>query len=119
MKYLHRYVERKCQLKSQQEIETVCDFMYQIISRKGTTENCIFVNYDLSLKAKLPLGDKVVPSLPIVTIYGENDWTKLIDDSAAERMSQLNRESRVFELPNSDHNLHYDNPIGLCKLLKK
>ena len=42
--------------------------------RKGTSEQCIFENFDLSLRAKLPLGDKIVPSLPVVIIYGQNDW---------------------------------------------
>lgn len=61
------------------------NYLYQIFMRNGTTEYGILLNFDFSLMAYLPLGTVEKLSnpeyqIPFSFIYGENDWTRVVDE---------------------------------------
>ena len=92
--------------------------------RPGTTEYAIMVNFNYSLYPHFPLGteDKLSnPDLPfgISFIYGQNDWTRVVDDDFAKIVCEKNKfeSSKFHEVPDSDHNMHMDNPSALAALM--
>ena len=92
--------------------------------RAGTTEYAIMVNFNYSLYPHFPLGtaDKLCnPDLPIAVsfIYGSNDWTRVVDDDFAIKVIEINKfeNSKFYEVPVSDHNMHMDNPDALAALM--
>lgn len=117
------------------EMKLVIDFWYQIFKRFDPTEYALLVNFDQNMQAKLPLGSpkklgrKNFP-IPISIIFGDDDWALIYDQGASEALiskNQFNADtgvkpprgtwSRYYILPDSDHNMHYDNYIGLTSLI--
>jgi len=82
------------------------------------------VNFNFSLQPHLPLGisqklaDPEFP-IPIAFAYGENDWTRVVDQDYAKVCVEANKfeDSKFFEVPNSDHNMHMDNPQALSHII--
>jgi len=101
--------------------------MFHIYQRSGTTEAALMVNFDLTLHAYLPLGteDKLAnPNFPIPVsfFYGSRDWVRNIDQDFAQNCVAANQEkfpdsSKFIEIPDSDHNMHMDNPQALCNAI--
>ena len=124
LKALQGFVERRQNVDKDEQIAVIRDYMFHIYQRSGTTEAALMVNFDLTLHAHLPLGteDKLAdPNFPIPVsfFYGSRDWVRMIDKDFAQNCVAANQEkfpdsSKFIEIPDSDHNMHMDNPQALC-----
>lgn len=66
-------------------------------------------------------------NVPFSFVFGDVDWVKSIDQEASARLIKERRDMVDSEsikqqynyhlLPDSDHNMFYDNPMGLSNLL--
>lgn len=78
-KWLNNWLDRRGKLTDEQR-EILVEYLYSIFMLDGTTEYAIMVMFDSSLHAVHPLHDKLAECLfPVSFIYGDRDWTKLID----------------------------------------
>ena len=71
------------------------DYLYHTTYPKGTTEYAIMVNFNFSLEAHLPLGTEEKYSnpdfpIPFSFIYGEKDWTRIVDKDCAKQCVEIN-----------------------------
>ena len=67
------------------------EYMYSIFVRDGTTEYAIMVMFDSSLHAVHPLHDQLAESsFPVSFIYGDRDWTKIIDQNTPDDIISRN-----------------------------
>jgi len=63
-----------------------------------------------------PLLGKI--ELPTVFIYGEHDWMDCAGGKKAVQLLQENhKDAQYFILPEAGHQLMFENPQGLCRLL--
>jgi len=94
--------------------------------QKGTTEYAIMVNFDFSLYPAIPLGTPELLAnpqfpIPVSFAYGEQDWTRVVDDDFAKThvvpVNPFKEESRFHIVPDSDHNMHMDNPNALAAII--
>jgi len=126
LKSLGRYAGRR-NLNGEAK-DSVRDYLYQIIMRPGSTEYALMVNFAPGLVCHLPLEDPsklANPNLPFAVsfIYGDNDWVGTMEQEAPQRTIDAllsgNNSARCHNLicPGSGHNLHMDNPIGLCNMI--
>jgi len=85
------YVERKwCRSHAvkPEMVGTVCDYLYQIYMRDGTTEYGPMVHFNSTVQAYFPAGDpknwgnKEIKT-PISFIYGDYDWVQIFEGDAA------------------------------------
>lgn len=58
--------------------------MYQIFMRKGTTEYSLAVLFEMTLTAKIPLGEDHMLSnpdfnVPFSFVFGDGDWVRSAD----------------------------------------
>ena len=73
---------------TEDQLDGVTDYLYQVFMRNGTTEHSVMVNLDSNLIAKIAVGqenmlkNKNIP-IPISFIYGDRDWVQLIEDDIA------------------------------------
>ena len=57
--------------------------------------------------------------LPISFVYGDNDWVrKEVDLDLADRLKDINKNIKVYQLADSTHDMLFDNPLNLCNLIK-
>ena len=93
----------------------MCDYIYQIFLRKGTTEYAIHVNFDQLFHAYVPLGTKdklgsdTFP-IPISIMVGDQDWTLNVEDDAAIKIVNHNRKlhgekSNYYIVKNCGHSM--------------
>jgi len=126
LKSLGRYAGRR-NLNGEAK-DSVRDYLYQIIMRPGSTEYALMVNFAPGLVCHIPLEDPsklANPNLPFAVsfIYGDNDWVGSMEQEAPQRTIDAllagNNSVRCHNLkcPGSGHNLHMDNPIGLCNMI--
>ena len=93
--------------------------MYTIFKLEGASEYSIMVLFDSSFHAVLPLHDSLAScAFPVSFIYGDNDWTRLLDHNTAEDIVS-NKGGKVHTLLNSDHNMHINNSEGLATCILK
>ena len=101
--------------------------------RKGTTEKGITNLFQLPLLAHIPLAKEEKlgnPAFPIAFsfIFGDRDWAARIDGGAAPRLVQKSTfyeqpcllsgtKSQYHLVPDSDHNMHMDNPLAFANLI--
>ncbi len=65
----------------------------------------------------IPLGTMPTFKKPISVIYGDSDWTNIIDDGAADLLVKGRDCSKVLYVKGSAHNLHMDNPQEFCNVI--
>ena len=93
---LDDYFEDK--IKDEDDRRIVHAYTYQMLMKKeATTEYALLVNFDPSFQAFLPLGtsEKLASTdfpIPLVFIYGENDWVKTMDDGAGLSCVKANKQ---------------------------
>ena len=122
---IERYVAQKQgESTSEEEKQSISDYMYQTMMRSGTTEQAIFLLFNPDLHAFLPLGHESKLgsqdfSVPVSFFYGENDWVLFVEEDAGQKCvnSNKNKQSRYHKVANADHNIHMDNPIELSQLI--
>jgi hypothetical protein len=94
--------------------------------QKGTQEHCIMINFDFSLYPAVPLGTPELLAnpefpIPVSFAYGAQDWTRVVDDDFAKThvvpVNPFKEESRFHIVPDSDHNMHMDNPNALAAVI--
>lgn len=114
---------------NENHIDDMRDYLYQIITRKSTTERAISINFGLGMDCYTPVGDKdglQNPNFPldIGFIYGEKhlDWVRNMDDDFAEKVvecrNRINPGQSSFNIcPDSGHNIHWNNPIALSNIM--
>lgn len=115
---LRKYVIKRQKCEADHMKEIVSRYLYQIFSRPGTTEFGLMICFNFSLQAHLPLGtpEKLLREdfpIPVSFIYGENDWTRVVDQDFGKQIVDVNSHKGKchFHLcPDSDHNMHMDNP---------
>ena len=112
-------------------VDDVLDYMYLVNVQESNQEMGIMINFNLKLEAVYPLAspEKLMSSdfpIPISIMYGDTDWVgglesdapKLICDSSKYKGNSENDEglliSKLHIVPTSDHQLHFDNPMGLA-----
>lgn len=105
--------------------------MFCVNSLDSKQEMGIMVNFNLKLEADFPLAteDKLLSKefpIPISIMYGESDWVRGLESEAPIQICEANKFAATSEneeglmvskyhlIPTSDHNLHFDNPIGLA-----
>ena len=126
MKVIEKVVVKnriKCDDKSMSRV--VQYYLFQVLLRKGTSEHAITVNFNFSLEPHLPLGtaEKLASPefpIPISFIYGDHDWTRVVDQDYAKvcvEANQFKEDSKFHLVPDSDHNMHMDNPEELSSLI--
>lgn len=98
--------------------------MYQMIMRKSTTDCSIMITFSLGLICQDPLNTKDKLSsgsfpIPVSFIYGEADWVRLVEKEGPQEVVDANPNvgSKVYVLPNSDHNMHMDNPVAFTNCI--
>ena len=95
--------------------------------RRGTTEYALGVNFKLDggIVAHLPLGadDKLLNpnfDLPFSFIYGDYDWVMNMDEGFSKLVVQKRQDPTKYKyitVPDSNHNLMMDNPLGLSNAI--
>ena len=52
-------------------------------------------------------------------VYGSDDWTRIVDRDYAKECIVANKhvDSQFFVVPDSDHNMHMDNPQALANTI--
>ena len=56
---------------------------------------------------------------PITFVYGDNDWVrKEVDFDLADKMAEKNTNFKVINIVDSTHDMVFDNPLGVCNLIK-
>lgn len=98
--------------------------MYQIYARPGKTEHALMILFSQSILAHIPLGtaEKLLnPNFRfgVSFVYGDSDWIRKIDEDAPELIASRRKQfkSKIHTLPDSGHLLHFDNPIGLARII--
>lgn len=122
---LRKYVIRRQKCDSIDMREQVTRYIYQIFQRRGTSEHALMICFNFSLQPHLPLGtaEKLnSPDFPIPVsfIYGSDDWTRVVDQDFGKEIVANNKQAGQckFSLcPDSDHNMHMDNPQALANLI--
>lgn len=122
---LKKYVVNRQKCDHDDMKETVTRYLYQIFMRPGTSEHGIMVCFNFSLQTTLALGtaEKLLnPEFPIPLsfVYGDKDWTRVVDQDFAKECVAANKfkeNSHFFLCPDSDHNMHMDNPQALANIL--
>ena len=57
--------------------------------------------------------------MPISFVYGDCDWVrKEVDLDQADKLKQINKNIKVYQLEDSTHDMLFDNPLNLCNLIK-
>ena len=86
--------------------------------RETTSDIGIQVEFTLPLQAIIPLsredrlGRKDFP-IPIAIFYGSIDWVMAVDGLASQKIIDNSEKNKLYMIPDSDHNMHMDNPQGL------
>ena len=82
----------------------------------------IFVCFDHYLHAVLPLDDEACLrglDIPISIVYGDIDWmTGVGTHDLLSSNPYKGTFSHQYTLEGSDHNLFFDNPTGLVRIIK-
>ena len=56
------------------------------------------------------------PEVKIDFLFGDEDW---MQPDGANRLSKDFKNMNVHQVKNSGHQLLFDNPIGVCKIIKE
>jgi hypothetical protein len=83
------------------------------------------VEFEPGIQAKIPLSNKeklCKESFPLALsfIYGELDWVLRLEKDAYAQVIEQNMEGNICKMhiiPESDHNMHYDNPQALANTI--
>ena len=98
------------------------EYLLQNIKKPGSTEYVIFVCFDHYLHAVLPLDDENCLrglDIPISIVYGDIDWMSGVGTHDLLSSNPYKGTfSHQYVLEGSDHNLFFDNPTGLVKIIK-
>ena len=114
-----------------EQVDDVLDYMFCVNSLESEQERGIMINFNLKLEADLPLATegKLMSNefpIPLSIMYGQNDWVRGLESEAPIHICNANKfaakseneeglmVSKYHIIPTSDHNLHFDNPIGLA-----
>lgn len=108
------------------QLDIMAFYLCQIFKMGGTYEYALMNLFTSGLRAqkglaaKSRLGDEDF-SVPFSFVYGDVDWVKSIDRGASEELIALKKQHvgsdndnlyTCIIVPDSDHNLHFDNPIA-------
>ena len=98
--------------------------MYQIYARPCKSERAIMIMFSQSILAHVPLGTAerlLNPNFKfgVSFIYGDSDWIRKIDEDAPDLIVSRKKhlKGKIHTLPDSGHLLHFDNPIGLARII--
>jgi cardiolipin-specific phospholipase len=123
LKFIAGYVKNRQKVDNEDQASAIRDYMYQVFMRPGTTESALMMCFELGFYSKVtPLGhpDKLLAMpIPVSFIYGENDWVKRVDKNAGKIVIEAsqNPECKYYEVTNSDHNMHMDNPMEFSNII--
>lgn len=60
--------------------------------------------------------------VPFTVIFGDRDWVRMVDQGSSENLvcekhSQGHYDCEHTVIPDSDHNLHMDNPVAFANAI--
>ena len=98
--------------------------MYQILMRPEKISSSILINFGPGFICYEPLGAETAlasSSFPISVSYsfGDVDWMRRLEGDAPQKVIDINphRASKLHILPDSDHNMHMDNPEACANII--
>ena len=113
LKFLKGYAQKNQKVEQPEQLEIVVDYLYQIIMRKGTTEQAMPLLFNVGIQCKTPIGNRLKASgLDCSFIYGDEDWVRLVDEDWSKNVSE-----KFYLVKSSGHNMHMENPEELAKIM--
>lgn len=112
--FIRRFVRRRFPRMEEDEINTFCDYMHQIIMRKGSSEygfSKMFPNFMYSDKAiSNHLDEYHDLGIEISFYYGSSDWMNT-DFNGTKIYDQLkDKGEKIYKIKKAGHHLYFCNP---------
>lgn len=124
------FAERRLKIFDEPANTYMGDYLCQINMIEGTFEPSLYAFVTKGFKCNRGLAEEKYLknaqfTVPISIIYGDRDWMLRVDNGHSlalitEKKRQFPARAKEYSfhiVPNSDHNLHADNPLALANII--
>ena len=121
------FAERRLKIVDPITRKMVSEYLYHIYMRKGTSEYGLMIMFDIMFQPHLSLQDPSMMAdpdfkVPFTVIFGDRDWVRRVDQGSSEKLINVKHQQENYDcehivIPDSDHNLHMDNPVAFANAI--